>query len=274
MRSGVANAGERAVLLAAAVVALAPLALLVMNAFKPHVAILRDPLSLPRSFDIANFVSAWRDGGLGRGLVNSVLLSASTILITVSLAALAAYPLARRKLRAWKLVTLYFLCSVTVPIQTFLFPLYFVYARLGLVGNVFATSVILSAINLPLAIFLLRATILTIPVELDDAAMIDGAGSWATFWHVIVPLSRPGLVTVSIVVWLASWNEFLITSTFQQGQDNFTMTLAYLAMNGSVTSDQGLLMAGAVIILLPVLVIFLVMQRYFVAGLTTGAVKG
>lgn len=272
--SRIVPAAGNLVLLGAAFLALAPLLLLLMNAFKPHSAILRNPLSLPRSVDFANFVSAWRDGGLGHGLVNSVLLSGSTILVTVSLGAMAAYPLARRKLRAWKLISLYFLGSVTVPIQIFLFPLFFVYARLGLIGNLFATSLILAAINLPLAIFLLRATIVTIPTELDDAAMVDGAGPWATFWHIILPLMRPGLVTVSIVTWLASWNEFLITSTFQQGQANFTMTLAYWAMNGSITTDQGLLMAGAVLVLVPVLIIFLVMQRFFVAGLTSGAVKG
>jgi raffinose/stachyose/melibiose transport system permease protein len=134
---------SRLVLMAAAFVSMAPLLLVMINALKPNIAIVRDPLSLPHGFDLNNFREAWIQGGFSVGLLNSLLLSGSTIVITVSLAAMAAYPLARRRIRAWQLITLYFLCSVTLPIQLFLFPLYFVYAKLGMVGNVFATSLIL-----------------------------------------------------------------------------------------------------------------------------------
>lgn len=258
----------------AVLVALLPLLLVALNTFKPHAAIVANPLSLPDSWTFTNFARAWSGGKFSTGIVNSLLLSASTVIVTLTCASLAAFALARRRIRGWQIVTIYFLCATTVPIQLFLFPLYFVFAKLGLVGNFFATSLILSAINLPVATFLLRAYVLAIPAEIDDAAFMDGANPLKTFWHVILPLMRPGLITVSIIVFLNSWNEFLITSTFQKGRSNITMTLGYLSMNGTYATDQGALMAGAFILVAPIIVFFLLLQRFFVAGMTAGAVKG
>jgi raffinose/stachyose/melibiose transport system permease protein len=264
----------RAILVMAVVASMAPIFLVVINAFKSHAEIVQNPLALPKSLSLANFRGAWIGGNFSVGVGNSMILTVSTVLITIIVATLAAFPLARRRIVSWKLITIYFLCSVTVPIQLFLFPLYFLYARIGLVGNLFATAVILAAINLPLAILLLRTYILTIPTELDDAALMDGASPWQIFWHVIAPLLRPGMVTVAVIVALNTWNEFLITSTFQQGNAGFTMTLGYRAMAGAMSADRGLMMAGACIVIMPILIFFLLMQRLFVGGMTAGAVKG
>ena len=255
-------------------VSLAPLLLVVINAFKSHADIVENPLSLPHSLAWMNFKAAWTGGNFSVGVVNSVLLTGTTVLGTVAFGALAAFPLARRRIVIWKLVTLYFLCSVTVPIQLFLFPMYFLYARLGLIGNVFATALIIAAINLPLSIMLLRTYILTIPTELDDAAFIDGASPWQTFRYVILPLMKPGCVTVAVIVSLNTWNEFLITSTFQQGDAGFTMTLGYHAMAGAMSPALGIMMAGACIVIVPIIAFFLFLQRLFIDGMTAGAVKG
>jgi raffinose/stachyose/melibiose transport system permease protein len=264
----------RLFLFAAVVIALFPLLLVALNTLKPHAAIVQNPLALPTILDFVNFARAWKGGKFSIGIVNSLLLSGSTVAVTVSFASLAAFALARRRIKGWQLITVYFLCATTVPIQLFLFPLYFVYAKLGILGNVFATSLILSAVNLPLATFLLRTYVLSIPVEIDDAAFMDGANPLQTFRYVILPLMRPGLITVAIIVGLNAWNEFLITSTFQQGQRSFTMTLGYLSMNGTYATDQGAMMAGAFILVAPIIVFFLAMQRFFIAGMTAGAVKG
>jgi raffinose/stachyose/melibiose transport system permease protein len=266
--------GSRLLLGLTCFVCIGPLLLVLMNAFKSHAAIVLNPLSLPHSLRLTNFAAAWTGGNFSVGIINSVLLTGTTVLVTVSLAALAAFPIARRRVAMWKALTVYFLCSVTVPIQLFLFPLYFVYARLGLIGNVFATALIVVAINLPLAVLLLRTCILTIPTELDDAAYIDGATPWVVFYRVILPLMRPGCVTVAVIVALNSWNEFLITSTFQQGEAGFTMTLGYRAMAGVINTDRGVMMAGACIVIVPIVLFFLSVQRLFVDGMTAGSVKG
>ncbi|MHA6691372.1 carbohydrate ABC transporter permease [Devosia sp. A449] len=274
VRSGLSHGLANIFLAGAVAVSLIPLLLVAVNAFKSRREIMQNPLLLPATWDFGNFARAWKGAKFSIGLVNSLTLSSLTVLITLTAASLAAYVLARRKVKFWQLVTLYFLCATTVPIQLFLFPLYAIFAQLGLVGNVVGTAVILSALNLPLAIFLLRATILTIPVELEDAAYMDGAGPLRIFVEVIVPLARPGLITVAIIVWLNAWNEFLITSTFQQGQSNFTMTLGYLSMNNTQASDQGAMMAGAFILIAPVILFFILLQRFFIEGMTAGGVKG
>ncbi|MBL8600211.1 MAG: carbohydrate ABC transporter permease [Devosia sp.] len=258
----------------AIVVAVLPLTLMAINSLKLHGEILANPLSLPTWFNVTNFVQAWTAGNFTRGLVNSLLISGSTVLITLVCASLAAYPLARQKIRFARLFTLYFLGAVTVPIQLFLFPLFFVYAQLGFVGNPIATSVILAAVNLPLSILLLRTYVLNVPRELDDAAFMDGARKWQVFAFVIIPLMRPGLITVAIIVGLNAWNDYLITSTFQQGSGSQTMMLGFLSMNNVILTDRGILMAGAAIVVVPIIVFFLIMQRLFIEGVTSGAVKG
>jgi raffinose/stachyose/melibiose transport system permease protein len=251
-----------------------PLSLMAINSLKPHIDILNNPLALPKSLDFSNFVTAWTAGNFNAGLVNSIVISGSTIIITVVCAALAAYPLARHKVMFSRLITLYFLAAVTVPVQLFLFPLFFVYANLGLVSNPVATALILSAINMPISILLLRTYVNNIPRELDDAALMDGARPWQVFAFVIVPLMRPGLITVAIIVGLNAWNEYLITSTFQQSASGYTMMLSFLSMNNVILTDRGILMAGAAIVVVPIIVFFLAMQRLFIEGMTTGAVKG
>lgn len=262
------------VLAAVVVMIVLPLALALINAFKPHIEIMADPLALPTSLDVDNFVSAWFGGKFATGIKNSILLSATSVLVTLTLASMAAFALARERPGGWQLITLYFLGAITVPIQLFMFPLFFIVAKMGLVGNVFATGVILSAVSLPLATLLLRTFVLAIPAELDDAAFMDGANKWQTFVHIILPLLRPGLITVAFIVGLHAWNEFLITSTFQQDQDGFTVMLGYRSINSVVLQDRGLLMAGGVIVILPVIIFFLALQKFFIQGLTAGAVKG
>ena len=268
------NLSSTLILYLLVLIALLPLLLVAINTFKSHADIVINPLAFPNEFNFTNFSRAWKAGKFSSGIINSILLSGTTIVITLTFASLSAFVLARRSIVGWQLITIYFLCATTIPIQLFLFPLYFVYAKLGIVGNVFATAFILSAINLPLATFLLRTYVQTIPSDIDDASFMDGANPIQTFFHVILPLLRPGLVTVSIIVGLNAWNEFLITSTFQQGQNSFTMTLGYLSMNGTYATDQGAMMAGAFILVAPVVLFFIVMQRFFISGMASGAVKG
>jgi len=268
------NLSSTMILYLLVLIALLPLLLVAINTFKSHADIVINPLALPNEFNFTNFSRAWKAGKFSSGIINSILLSGTTIVITLTFASLSAFVLARRSIVGWQLITIYFLCATTIPIQLFLFPLYFVYAKLGIVGNVFATAFILSAINLPLATFLLRTYVQTIPSDIDDASFMDGANPIQTFFHVILPLLRPGLVTVSIIVGLNAWNEFLITSTFQQGQNSFTMTLGYLSMNGTYATDQGAMMAGAFILVAPIVLFFIVMQRFFISGMASGAVKG
>ncbi|MFD0714515.1 carbohydrate ABC transporter permease [Paenibacillus sp. GCM10027626] len=265
---------SHAVLIVFAISALLPLSLVLLNSFKDQRSIVKNPLSLPQSWHFSNYADAWKAAHFGTGFINSVLLSGTTIIIVLIASALAGYVLAGRRIKGTGLITVYFMIAMTVPIQLFLFPLYFVMAKLGLLGNVFAVGFILSAVNMPLATFLMRTFFINIPGELEESARIDGANTMQLITKIMLPLVSPGLLTVSIIVGISAWNEFLITSTFLQGQESFTATLGFLSLNNTYNTNQGLMMAASVIMIGPLILFFLGVQKYFIDGLVSGSVKG
>lgn len=262
------------VLILLAVICLAPIFLVVINSFKANAEIIGNPLALPTVLHFENYVQAWTTGKYAIGFINSVKLTGITIIIVLICATLAGYVLSGKRIKGSGIIITYFLMATTVPIQLFLFPLYFAYANMGLIGNIPATSFILAATFMPLAVFLMRTFFLAVPKELEEAARIDGANTAQVIWHVMRPVVSPGLVTVGILIGLQAWNEYLISSTFLQGEKNFTATLGFLSMNGSYGSNMGILMAAAMILIGPVIIFFLLMQRQFIDGMVSGAVKG
>lgn len=262
------------VLLLLAIICLAPILLVVINSFKSNGEIIANPLALPTALQLENYIQAWTTGKYATGFINSVKLTGITIVIVLVCATLAGYVLSGKRIKGSGLVITYFLMATTVPIQLFLFPLYFAYANMGLIGNIPATSFILAATSMPLAVFLMRTFFLAVPRELEEAARIDGANTAQVIWHVMRPVVSPGLITVGILIGLQTWNEYLISSTFLQGEKNFTATLGFLSMNGSYGANMGILMAAAMILIGPVIIFFLLMQRQFIDGMVSGAVKG
>ena len=162
------------VLAIGAFIALLPIALLLLNSIKPALQITVSPLAWPAPFAPENFVHAWNDAHFSRTFINSALVTAITIVLVCATASLSAYVLARRKIRSWQVWTFYLMATTTAPIQLFLFPLYFVYARLGLINNVPAVSIIYTALYSPFAVMLLRTYFLAVPRELEEAALVDG----------------------------------------------------------------------------------------------------
>ena len=257
-----------------AFIALFPIALLVLNSLKPALQIVVSPLALPWPIQWDNFAHAWRDAHFSRTFLNSALVTALTIVLVCATGSLTAYVLARRKIKSWKIWTFYLMATTTAPIQLFLFPLYFGYAHLGLINNVPAVSVIYAALYSPFAIMLLRTYFLAVPRELEEAALVDGASHWQVFAQVMLPIVSPGIVTVALIVGLYSWNEFLIATTFLQKQDANTAVVAFNLLSGQYSSYWGEIMAAALLVVLPVVVLFLFMQRRFIEGMAGGSIKG
>jgi len=257
-----------------AITALIPIFLVVINSFKPKLDIMANPLAFPKAISLNNYVRCWEVANFGSGFKNSIILSGCTVVIVLFAATLAGYALAGNRVRGTKLFMGYFMVAMTVPIQLFLFPLYYAMSALHLVGTAVPTSFIIAARNLPFAIFLMRTFFVGIPKELEEAARIDGSNTRQLLWNVMVPMVSPGLITVSVIVALNSWNEYLITTTFLQGMANYTVTLLLRGMESEFNSEMGLMMAGAMIVILPILLFFLLTQRYFIDGLVSGAVKG
>lgn len=146
-------------------------------------------------------------------------------------------------------------------------------AKLGLVNSIPAVALIYTAMFSPFAIFLLRTYVLSIPYALEEAAQVDGAKAWQTFFYVVLPMMRPGLLTVAIIVGLNAWNEFVIAVTFLQNDSNVTAIVKFYNLSGQYSTDWGEMLAAAVIIVLPVVAVFVLLQRRFIEGMTAGAVK-
>ena len=252
---------------------LMPIALAVLNAFKTTAEINLNPLGLPARLQWENFASAWRNASLGSSLLHSAEVAGLAILMVCLTAAPCAYVLARQQGRGWRFLSFYFMASITVPVQLYLFPLYFLFAKLGLVNSIPAVALIYTAMFSPFAIFLLRTYVLAIPIALEEAAQVDGAIPWQTFLYVILPMMRPGLLTVAIIVGLNAWNEFVIAVTFLQNDSNVTAIVKFYNLTGQYSTDWGEMLAAAVIIVLPVVVVFVLLQRRFIEGMTAGAVK-
>lgn len=256
------------------VLALGPLLLMLLNAFKPTPEIITSPLSLPRELDWSNFTRAWTDARLGETMLNSAKVTVMTIVLVLTTASGAAYVLARQKIKRWKAVSAYFLATTTAPIQLFLFPLYFGFARVGWINNPIAVSFIYCAMFSPFAIMLLRTYFIAIPKELEEAASLDGTNQWQLFSKVMLPIVSPGLLTVALIIGLYCWNEFLIASTFLQAKGEMTAVVAFSLLSGQYSSDWGEIMAAAVIIVVPILMLFVLLQRHFIDGMAGGSTKG
>ncbi|MDK4703450.1 carbohydrate ABC transporter permease [Rhizobium sp. CNPSo 4062] len=257
-----------------AFIALFPIALLVLNSLKPAAQIVQNPLGLPQPIRWQNFANAWSHAKFSQTFINSLIVSGTTIALVCTTSSLTAYVIARRKIKSWKIFTFYLLATTTAPIQLYIFPLYFGFAKLGLINNIFGVALIYTALYSPFAVMLLRTYFLAVPKELEEAAIVDGATHWQVFWRVMLPIVSPGILTVALIIGLNSWNEFLIATTFLQKQENMTAVIAFFLLSGQYSSDWGEIMAAALIIVVPVVALFVFMQKRFIEGMAGGSVKG
>ncbi len=262
------------VLLLLVAFALGPIVVLGFNSFKSQAEIGRNPLWFPQDFILSNFPEAWDVGNFSTTLRNSGELVVLTVVGVLVLGGMAAYSLAKMNLPGANVLTLYLLVGSALPIQLFLVPLFFLWQRLGLVNSIGGLALIYIAINSPLAVFLLRSYMVQLPSDFEDAARVDGAGEWRIFVQIVVPLAWPGFLTVGLVVALAVWNEFLLATVFLTDQDKFTVVTSYFNFTTRFSRDWGLTSAGAVMMILPIVILFLALQRRFIEGLTNGGLKG
>jgi raffinose/stachyose/melibiose transport system permease protein len=197
-----------------------------------------------------------------------------TVVGVLVLGGMAAYSLAKLNVPGAGGITLYLLIGSSLPIQLFLVPLFFLWQKLGLVNNLLGLALIYIAINAPLAVFLLRSYMVQLPSDFEDAARVDGANEWNIFTQIVIPLSWPGFLTVGLVVSLSVWNEFLLATVFLTDQDKFTVVTSYYNFTTRFSRDWGLTSAAAMMMILPIIALFLILQRRFVEGLTQGGMKG
>ncbi|GAP08323.1 carbohydrate ABC transporter membrane protein 2, CUT1 family [Anaerolinea thermolimosa] len=255
--------------------AIGPLVILVFNSLKTPADAGRNLIGFPREIILSNYPRAWVVGQFGKTLPNTLILVAGTVVATLILSGMAAYSIAKLNLPGSGILTMYMLISSSLPIQLFLVPLFFLWRKLGLVNNLLGLIIIYVATNAPFSIFLLRSYMIQIPSDFEDAARVDGAGEWDVFQRVVVPLAWPAFLTVGLVVGLSVWNEYLLATVFLTKQELFTVVTSYYNFSTAYGGrDWGLTSAGAVMMIFPLVVLFLLMQRRFIEGLTQGGLKG
>jgi len=234
------------------------------------------PWTLPKHLYLQNFGKAWREGRFSGYFLNSVLVTAGSLILVTAAATMAAYVLGRFRFRLNRPILFYFLAGMTFPAQLALIPLFFLMLRLHLLNTYLGLILIYTGASLPFTIFVLTGFFSTLPSELHDAAAIDGCSEFAVFWRIMLPLARPGLITVTIFNFLGIWNEYLYALVFITDENLRTLPLglANLAINKQYDTDLGALFAGVVIVMVPALIVYNLLQRYLTQGLQTGALKG
>ena len=262
------------ILVLLALFALGPLVILVFNSLKSSAEIGRNPLGLPLSPVFENFPAAWTQGDFSTTMVNSTILTVGTVVGVCIIAGTSAYAMARLDLPGTDAVLLYLFVASAVPFQLFLVPLFFLWSTLHLTNTRFGLIVIYWAIFSPLGTLLLRSYLVGLPRDFEDAARIDGANELQVMLRVVLPLSWPGLLTVALVSGVAAWNEFFFAITFIQDNNLKPVTTSFLAFQSSFSQNWGLTSAAAIYIILPIIVLFLILQRRFISGLTAGGLKG
>lgn len=251
---------------------LTPLYLLFLNAFKTRGEIFLNPFSLPARFSFFNFVKAWKNADLGVGLLNSSLLAISSTILVLLIGGPAAYILSKNT-KTNSSILLFLLFCTTLPLFIALIPLYMWSRKIGL-DNIFGVVIISTALGLPFSILLLRSFVIQVPRELEEAALLDGANKWQIFWRIILPVSRAGFITVGAVNFLGGWNSFVLPLTFLSDPNQQTAIVKIYTLSGRYTAPWGQIFAAIVITVLPVLILFLTVQKYFVKGIVSGAFKG
>lgn len=262
----------------AALLFLAPLIYTALNSLKtPEEANAQPPTWLPGSLSLANYSRLATFGeGIGTYLVNSMVLSSLSVLFTVVACVLAGYGFARFTFRGRGLLFGTTLLILMVPYASLLLPLYIVLGWLGLQNTVVGVALVLTMFQLPFGVFLMRNSFEAIPPEIEEAALVDGASSLRALRHISLPLVAPGVATVALFSFIASWNEFLAPLIFLTGGDRYTLPimLTFIRSGAYGAVDYGALQAGVIVAVLPTLLVYLLLQRYYVTGLTGGALRG
>jgi raffinose/stachyose/melibiose transport system permease protein len=262
-------------LMAIAVIWVTPVFFILLTALKSKPDLINTgAFGLPTEIAWANFTQACERGDLATTIRNSVIISFIKVPLGIFISALAAFALTRLKVPLGKVFLAVIVMGAMIPVQVALAPLFRLVLHLGLINQYAGILLPYIAFGVPFQVFLLTAYFKAIPRELDEAARMDGASAWGIFRRVIIPLSLPALAALFVLDFVATWNEFGMALVILQRQDMWTVPLSLQNFKGQFGNNYVEMNAAIFMSIIPVMVVYLLLQRYFVAGLTTGAVKG
>ncbi|SEE93078.1 carbohydrate ABC transporter membrane protein 2, CUT1 family [Arthrobacter alpinus] len=258
-----------------ALLVLIPLAWTLMSSFKTTSEIFASPFSLPAVWKFENYVNAWNTAGIGLYFFNTVIVVGFALVIVMVLGAMCAYVLARYVFPGSRAIYYLLLAGLTFPIFLAIVPLFFILKNLGLLNTLPGLIIVYVAFALPFTVFFLFSFFKALPHEIGEAAQIDGAGEWRTFFQVMLPMAKPGLASVAIFNFLGLWNQFLIPVAINTNPKNYVLSqgiAAYAGQQGYAV-DFGSLFAAAIIVVVPVLIMYILFQRQLQGSVSAGTMK-
>jgi ABC-type glycerol-3-phosphate transport system permease component len=273
-RRRVSPGAQYVILSVVAFLALAPLVLMWSAAFRTRTEVAINPLAFPTSLNLSNVVEAWTTGRYSKYALNSVIVTVPTVAGVVALSTLAGYGFARLKLPGRRVLFFLILLGLMVPFQSYMIPLYFDLQGYRLLNTYWAVILPGIAVGLPFGVYFMQAFFRSLPAELSDSARVDGCNEFQVFWHIILPLTAPGISSLTIFTALWTWNSFLMPLIYLNDEAHRTLPMGLMFFQSRYTSDYALISAGVLITSFPIIVVYLLLQRRFVQGLAAGALKG
>ena len=254
-----------------------PFLWMISTSFKPSEEIYKAPTLLPENPTLAGYretlTQNTRNFDFMRWALNSAILSVCTTLFSLTISTLGGYGMSRFRFRGRGALGYVILFTQMLPGSLLILPLYIIMMNLGLLNSLVGLTLAYTTFAVPFCTWMMKGYFDTIPPSLDEAAMVDGGSRLMVFFKVVLPLTGPGLAATGIFSFIAGWNEYLFASQFAQSYDKWTLPVGIASFSGQYTTNWAALMAGSVLITLPVVIIFLVLQRSLVSGMTAGAVK-
>lgn len=274
-RSRLGGVGFAVLVVLIVIYSLAPYAWTVLTSLKTERELYQFPVTyFPRKPTTINYEQVFTQNPFGRFLLNSAFVSVTSTLICLLLAALAAYAFARLKFPRSNILLVAILIVAMIPLITVIVPLYILVRGLGLLNTYGGLMAPYITYSLPVAIFILSAFFREIPHELEEAALLDGCTRMNTLWRIIAPLSAPGLITAGIIVFIQTWNEFLVALTLTSTTEVRTITVGIALYRGEFAFPWGVISAAVILATIPIVTLILLGQHLIIRGLTAGAVKG
>ena len=259
----------------AAVLFIAPLFIILNYSFKGKRELyLSSPLALPESLNFDNYAAAFKKLDLGTTFVNTLFYTVTSVLILALLCGMTAWAIARCSRKFFKFAYVYFIVGILIPYQALFLPIYMIGFRLNLTNTRHGIIFMYVATGVSFGVFLMNSFMSTVPLELEEAARIDGCSVFRTYFSVVLPLLKPAMATLIIMQSFQIWNDYLLASLYVSKKQLKTLTVAIQSLFSAQSSDYTTAMAAIVISVLPIAILFLSLQKYFIKGMTVGAVKG
>ncbi len=252
-----------------------PLVWIFLTSIKNELELTQVPITyFPQSPNFGNYAQVFQAQPFARFFLNSLVISSLSTILCVTIAAFAAYALARLRLRYRRIISIVIVAASMFPVVSLIVPLFQIMRGFGWLNTYWSLIIPYATFSLPISTLVLTAFFQGIPEDLESAAMIDGCSRFGALWRVIVPLAAPGVVTAAILAFVNSWNEFLLALTFNSAPDMKTVPVGVMLYQGEFTFPWPLISAAIIVTIIPIVVLILVFQRRIISGLTAGGVKG